>query len=232
MANVVADAPLATPVPSCPGWDLRALAEHLGSVHRWAARAAATASAPPAQNGTPPPDDDDGPALGRWLRTGAADLVATLRTLDPEAPTWHLFPGPQVAAIWPRRQAQETIIHAWDAEFAVDAARPPNPVFALDGIAEYYELVIPRVVDRDGLELPAGTFAVRTTDTANTIAVAAPEGRVVTLREPGDAAPDATLVGTAAGCLGRLWNRPIDDHHVTVEGDAAVAAAWLALPGL
>ena len=33
---VLAHADLAEPVSGCPGWTLRNLVEHLGSVHRWA----------------------------------------------------------------------------------------------------------------------------------------------------------------------------------------------------
>src|SRR4051794_4004210 len=36
-ALVVGGAEPATPVPTCPGWELADLIDHVGSIHRWAA---------------------------------------------------------------------------------------------------------------------------------------------------------------------------------------------------
>src|SRR5690349_542947 len=77
-------ADLGTPVPTCPGWDLRALAGHLGGVHRWA-RSALTRPRPDEQS-------DSGPAPGAdlraWFDEGARDLAATLRATDPATECW------------------------------------------------------------------------------------------------------------------------------------------------
>ena len=97
-------------MPSCPGWDLRKLALHVGRVQRWAAAAAASGTEPDRDVFRSAPGDDE--ELGVWVRRGTAALVDTLRRVDPAAPTWHLFPGvPLVAGIWPRRQTQEILVH-------------------------------------------------------------------------------------------------------------------------
>lgn len=221
--------PLSTPVPTCPGWDLRALAVHTGEVHRWARHAASTGTRPRGQPGEPPPAGSDGVALAAWLRHGAAELVATLRELDPAAPTWHLFPVAQVAGVWPRRQAHETAVHAWDALHAVGSPAAMDPTLALDGIAEYFELVVPRLVAREGLQPPAGTFSVEAGDLGHAVAVSVRDGEIVVTRD--HPSPDGVLRGAAAACLGRLWNRPMGDD-LELDGDPAVTAAWLALPGM
>lgn len=232
IAAAVESGPLDAPVAACPDWDLRALAAHIGSVHRWAERAAATAARPEGGLDRDPPADADATGLSRWLRSGAAKLVATLRILDPAAPTWHPFPVERVAAVWPRRQAHETVIHAWDAEAAI--AMTPRPIdrpLAVDGIEEYFEIAVPRLVDRDGVTIPSGTLAIHCTDTGQGWLVAARDD-AVSIERIDDAEADATLAGSAAGVLGRFWNRPFDDADVAIEGDEAVAAAWLTLPGM
>jgi uncharacterized protein (TIGR03083 family) len=226
---VLREQPLDTPVPTCPGWDLRDLAVHTGEVHRWAGHAAATGTQPVGRPGTPAPDDGDGHAVATWLRQGADDLVGTLRSLDPTAPTWHLFPVAQVAGVWPRRQAHETAVHAWDAEHAAGAATPIDAALAFDGIAEYFDLVLPRLLARHVITLPVGTFGVAATDVGHAVAATVVDGALRVTRD--DPTPDAVLAGPAAACLGRLWNRPMGVDLAT-RGDAAVAAAWLALPGL
>lgn len=248
LAHAVEHGPLDARVAACPDWDVRALVAHVGSVHRWAEAAARTAERP-ALHDAGPPEDADARALVAWLRHGATRLVATLRTIDAGAPTWHPFPVPRVVAVWPRRQAHETAIHAWDAEHAVGLTPATiNRVLAADGVAEYFELVLPRLVEREAVALPSGSLEVRATDTGHAWHIVAEGSAVLVAAVAGvggdevggdevggddrDADGEATLAGPAAAILGRLWNRPIDDEAVTMSGDPAVADAWLALPGM
>ena len=70
-----ARAGLGAPVPTCPGWTVRALVAHQGMVHRWAAgclrgeRADDDACAEVEQEGLASPD------LLAWLDEGAKDLL-------------------------------------------------------------------------------------------------------------------------------------------------------------
>ena len=153
--------PLDAPVTSCPGWSLADLARHLGFVHRWACIAARTAAVPdPATIEGPPPDDE----LADWIDAGAAALAPVLADLDPAAPTWHPFPVAKVAGVWPRRQAHETQVHAWDAEHAVGATSPLEPDIAADGIAEYFEIIVPRVAQKTERQLPTGELTIDCVD--------------------------------------------------------------------
>lgn len=222
---------LDAPVAACPEWDLRALTEHQGMVHRWARHAAANAAPPESFDAFAPAADLDADALATWLADGAGELVATLRSIDLDGPTWHPFPVPRLGRVWPRRQAQEISVHRWDAEVAAGLTPTPiDPALASDGIDEYLELVVPRLVKRDQVVLPGGSLHLHCTDThGEWLVAAAPEYTLVRAHQKGDAA----VRGPAEAILLRLWNResPLAGELSPV-GDEAVLAAWLAVAGL
>jgi uncharacterized protein (TIGR03083 family) len=229
-STAVRTGPLDAPVAACPGWTLADLADHMGTIHRWA-RLAAETSAPPDQtkiDGPPTGDGLSGDALADWIDEGVAALIPVLAGLDPAAPTWHPFPIPKIAAVWPRRQAHETQVHAWDAERAVGATSPLEPEIAFDGIAEYFEVIAPRVVVRSGRTVPEGVLAVDCVDVRDRLIVRCPDATTVLLeRDPErEREVDAHITGTAEDLLLALWNRA---ELPTTE--AALARDWLAFGG-
>lgn len=223
-ADIVRTGPLDTPVPSCPGWDLRALAGHLGWVHRWARLAAVTCAPPDEAEIDAPPSDQAG--LARWITDGAFALVSSLRTIPDDAPTWHPFPVPKVAAVWPRRQAHELAIHRWDAGATVGQSTTIDPALAADFVGEYLTVVVPRVVARDGRLAPAGDLRIVLTDADAEYAVRV-EGDEVRLVDSVDLVDASVITGPAEDVLLALWRRrplagaPADER----------AAAWLAFGG-
>jgi uncharacterized protein (TIGR03083 family) len=210
------------PVRACPGWDLAELGRHIGFIHRWARLAAVTGAAPDAATIEAPPAPD---GLADWVEAGARALTDVFVDLDPEAPTWHPFPVPLVAGVWPRRQAQETLIHAWDAEDAVGTAGPLDPAIAADGIDEYFGVMIPRLMSRTGRTCPAGVVAVRCTDTGTRVVAASADGTSVALAP--DAAAEVEIVGRAEDVLLALWGR----RPLAAAPAHPLAAAWLAFGG-
>lgn len=127
-------------VPTCPGWRVRDLLAHTGFVHRWAATHVRTALADmceepdEAQILRSAPADDE---RVRWVADGHGALVAALRGAPPDLACWTFLAAPSPLAMWARRQAHETAVHAVDAELA--AGRPGGPFdprFAADGIDE------------------------------------------------------------------------------------------------
>ena len=228
LATVVERGPLDAPVRACPGWDVGQLARHVGSVHRWARAAVLEARRPELD-----PDSPTDAELGAWLRAGAAALTEAIASVAPDAPTWHPFPVALQARVWPRRQAIETLIHRWDAEDAVDGVSAIDPELASDGVDEYFELGLPRLVVREGIALPAGSLHVHCTDVEGEWLVRAvdTDGATRVELERRHAKGDAALRGTAATLLLAMWDRaPVDG--VEIIGDEAVARAWLELPGL
>jgi uncharacterized protein (TIGR03083 family) len=229
-ATAVETGPVDAPVAACDGWDLARLGLHMGFIHRWARECTVTGAAPTDTTGfevvDPSPDE-----LADWLREGARDLADTLLQLDPESPTWHPFTVARVVRVWPRRQAIETALHRWDAELAIGLAPEIEPAFATDGIDESFEIVIPRLVARDGVSLPAGSVHVHCTDVdGEWIVWADADGyRVEREHRKGDAA----LRGPAEAILLRLWGRESTRaHELSAVGDESVLAAWSTLGGM
>jgi uncharacterized protein (TIGR03083 family) len=214
--------PLDAPVPWCGDWVLADLGEHLGSVHRWATSCMLTA-----RPGSPEPDPApvDEAAMAAWLRRGGAALLDALRSIDLDAPTWHPFTVARVGAVWPRRQAQETSVHRWDAERAIGITPSIDAALAADGIDEYFVLALPRLIKREGVAAPGRSMLVRTTDTGDSWHVAAGDGGIVAV-EAGE--PATVVSGAAADVLLALWRRPVAAGAVEVSGDRA----WLDLGGM
>jgi uncharacterized protein (TIGR03083 family) len=227
-AEIVRDGPLDAPVVGCPGWDLRALTAHQGVIHRWARHCAVNGSPPESRDAYEPDPALDGPELARWLTDGAVALVEVLGAIEPDGPTWHPFPVPKVGRVWPRRQAQEISIHRWDAERSVGPTTPIDPALASDGVDEYLDLVMRRLVARDGTTLPSGSLHLHCTDTYGEWLVAADgEGyKIVRAHEKGAAA----LRGPAEALVLRLWNRDSDRAgELSPVGDSDVLEQWLSL---
>ncbi|MFI5075466.1 MAG: maleylpyruvate isomerase N-terminal domain-containing protein, partial [Actinomycetales bacterium] len=121
-----ARAGLWAPVPTCPGWTVRALVAHQGMVHRWAAgclrgeRADDEACAVVEREGLASPD------LLAWMDEGAKDLLSTLAFAPADLDVWFFLKdsaGPRQG--WARRQCHETTIHAVDAMSAARGSVPP-----------------------------------------------------------------------------------------------------------
>jgi uncharacterized protein (TIGR03083 family) len=228
-ASVLETAPADVPIAACPGWDLLRLAEHLGQVHRWATFCALNAR-PPSHSEAEALESFTPERATTWFRDGADRLISTLRQIDPEEPTWHPFPVEHVARVWPRRQAHETAIHRWDAERAAGLVASVDPELASDGIDEYFELAIPRLIRREGITLPTGSLHVHCTDVDGEWLVWSEDGeyRMIRAHEKGDAA----LRGPAEPILLRLWGREHRESDVSPVGDPSVLDGWLAIAGM
>ncbi len=200
-ASLLAEGDLDAPVPTCPGWALRDLADHLGGVHQWSRHAVVVGDAKGVA--TAPPSDREG--LVAWYRDSAAELVATLAATPADAPAWAFGPEPHVAGFWLRRQTHETTMHTYDALLAL--GRPDEWTIgadlAWDGVEEVASVFYPRQVRLGRTEPLAGTLTITPTDPG--LADVVP----VLL---GDADPIVDLTGPAADLLRALWHRaPVAD---------------------
>jgi uncharacterized protein (TIGR03083 family) len=190
-------------VPTCPGWTLAELGEHVRWVHRWAAHAVTDGDP---DGGT----DAVGPAeVVAAYRAAAGDLVAVLDT-DPAAPAWTFGPD-RVVGFWQRRQVHETLIHLYDALRATGRAErwQPRPELAWDGVDEVATMFYPRQLRLGRSEPLTRRLVLTATDVDRTTSIG--EGDPV------------GLAGTAADLLLTLWKRA-PAKEPTVAGLLASAA--------
>jgi uncharacterized protein (TIGR03083 family) len=204
---------LSWPVPSCPGWSVKDLAEHLGGVHRWARDAILLGR--PNDREQLPGDRD----TADWFEEGAHELLALLQISDPEAAAWTFGPEPKRIAFWDRRQALEISLHLWDARDAHEVLNPLDPDLAADGVAEVVEIMYPRQVRFN--RIAALPFAIKIVVADDPMTEHTLGGSV------SDPTPVATLRGPGPDLLLALWGRAGTDR-LAVTGDAAAIAQALA----
>lgn len=211
-------------VTTCGEWNLTRLVQHLGSVHRWAGHIVEHGAAPTDRSALTAPEGAD---LGEWLIAGADELVDRLGPVDGEAECWNPWPIPQIAGVWPRRMAQETSMHRFDAENAVGDSQPFDATLASDGIDEYFRLTVPRS-EAEGVAIPPSSLHVHCTDVDGEWLIRTDDGYRVTREH---VKGDAALRGTANDLLLALWGRPVGADAIEIAGDRAAAEAWLAIGG-
>jgi uncharacterized protein (TIGR03083 family) len=212
-------ADLASPVPSCPGWTVEDLLEHLTQVQRWATR---IVTAPPGERVARRVEESPtGPALLDFVQLGAAELEATLAEVDLDHAVYS-FVGTRPARWWLRRQAHEATVHAWDLADATGTALTLDADVAVDGIDELLEVYLdPRLIDTEGFAAGGESLHVHTTDVDGEWMVRVASGSISVTRE--HAKGDLAVRGPAADVLLALWGRrALDDGAVEVFGDAGV----------
>jgi len=158
----VREADLAAPVPSCPGWTVTDLVDHLAGVYGFVCRhlvRGTTATPDPADRPTRPAGGDP----RAWWDERFAELVPLLEQTPPDLPAWNWAPRARTAAFWFRRMAHETAIHRWDAQFATVNAEPIDARLAADGIAEVLDTWLPAGRGRHP-DAPAGVVALHDRD--------------------------------------------------------------------
>jgi uncharacterized protein (TIGR03083 family) len=214
---------LTAAVPSCPGWTVSDLVEHVALVYLHKVESmrqggVSESEWPPDTSGEEPL-----PLLDKAYDTLLAEFAAR-DAKDGPAGTW--YEHDQTVGFWIRRMAHETVIHRVDAELA--AGEPIAPIsddLALDGIDEVLALFL-AYGSRQWHEY----FAERLPTTAETVLVTAGD-RSFSVRMDGSgvsvdtapptAAAQATVAGTPQQVLLWLWRRAGDDT-VRRSGDEVV----------
>jgi uncharacterized protein (TIGR03083 family) len=226
------EAGLDAPVPTCPGWDGRALLAHVAMVHRWAAAHVRGDDDP-----SDVPDESDLRAsvsdLPAYYLEGHAALLDAIRSApaDLEAMTF-LKDAPAPREFWARRQAHETTIHMVDALGAA-LGRPPSAdesdigtPLAADGVDELLRGFFTRgrckLFDGEGYAVAMAADDVGRRWLVNI-------GEKLTVDPDGAAEPAgevaATVSGTAVELYLTLWNR---GSEATVSGRERFLDDWRA----
>jgi uncharacterized protein (TIGR03083 family) len=225
MAAAVAGLDPALPVPTCPGWDLRRLVAHTGTIHRWAA--AMVRDAAPKRYDREAMDHGFPSEPGRypeWLEAGAVQLAEAMKGRDPGTEMWG-WAGDRHARFWSRRLLHETVVHRADVEIAAGAVPEIDEDVAIDGVEEFFEVLPyarwnPLLAELGGdgetisWQIGTGTgWLVRLTPGGFTYERSDEPGTVTIRTE------------TAADLLLTAWGRRRPHEHA-VEGDAALIAWW------
>jgi uncharacterized protein (TIGR03083 family) len=231
-------ADLAIAVPTCPGWNLAQLTQHLGAGFRWLADLVRTRATGPTDDTTmrvlDPAPTTDGRGRGEWLVVGAEELADALRAAGPSASMWTPLPDGR-ADFFARRYAHESLIHRADGALALGLDVAVDPDLALDGLAEWMELGgLPRMLEfhpeRRDLLGPGRTLQVTATDTDH------PDGAWfvdltgdMMVHRPADRGESAAveLRGPLTELLLALYaRRDLEAHGLETVGDRDLLEFW------
>lgn len=211
------------PIPSCPGWDMTTLLNHLGRVHRWAADAVATRATEPVA--FPKRPDEVTPD---WFDAGVEHLAGVLASVAdaPDTPVWNFMGAtPADASFWIRRQAVETAIHRWDAQLAGGDPDPIDAALAIEGIDEALDLHLTLAVAarEDDIDL-GGSVHFHTTDSDRGEWIVRVDDHALVVGR-GHEKGDVAARGTASDLLLFLWGR-VDQERLEVFGDGTILERW------
>ncbi len=207
-------------VPSCPGWTVTDLLTHVGTTWGWAATIVRTGGRADPVAGVEKPGPDE---LIDWAGVRITDLLEVLKAADPDANCW-TFGLPRTPRFWMRRQANETAVHAWDAQGATASHQPIEADLAADGLDEYLTVMLERIVKRapDGWD-GESVHLHRTDGPGEWSARLGPDGSCDVVREhtKGDLALRGSAETLYLWCLNRA---PLDDLELF--GDRSIAQRW------
>jgi uncharacterized protein (TIGR03083 family) len=207
-ADVLEDSDPTDAVPSCPGWTVADLVDHLGGVHQWAWHAVVFGN----PDGKPEPAPTDPAELVSWYAGHAGSLRDALAAAGAEGKAW-TFGTESTAGWWLRRQTHETRMHTRDLLEAggwVDEWELA-PELAWDGVQEVATEFYPRQVRLERTEPIPGTLHLVASDLPGAAPVVI-----------GEAEPVVEVSAPAVDVLLMLWHRQ--------ECADPAAAALLALP--
>ncbi len=224
----------ATPVPSCPGWDIARLGGHLGRVHRMTIGVLTNTVDGFADGDSMEKPPTDPGAIPDFVRRGAAELDALLAVRDPESPCWNFLHEPMRAYFWFRRQAHEAAVHRWDAENALTPGLivwSVDPELAVDGVDEYWVMARERLLPARNVAHLGGSLHLHATDVTGEWMIKIDNG--VLCVDHGHGKGTAAVRGVASDLFLGLWGRYDlrDEARFEQFGAASVIAAAVALGG-
>ena len=218
VVDMLTEAELNLPVPSCPDWTVAELVAHLGQTHLWAEHCIRVRS-PEIPDVVAPVSDRT--ALADWYTDCAGVLIKTLRTTDPGIECWTFGPYPRTAAFWFRRQAHEASMHRWDLGTALGGDLGYPNALAADGVDEVVNVFFPRQVRLQRISPLTRSLAVQPDGLGRWVLAGDGTG--------GNAGPaDAEISGPAEALVLLLWGRlALQDPRISLTGDPAAAATVL-----
>ncbi len=202
---------LSAGIPTCPGWTMRDLVEHVAEVYEH--KIACTRLQREPEPWPPEWPTDRGP-LDR-LADAHARLLEMFAGSEPATPSATWWPSDQTVGFWARRMAHETAVHRVDAEVATTAPSPIDPELASDGVDEILTIML----EGDWSDQPDDTARgqrVAIATAGRSWLVTLDRGSVAVVRD-GDG-DDARVEGDPSDVDLWLWGR-VPDERVGRSGD-------------
>ncbi|MGW2397991.1 maleylpyruvate isomerase family mycothiol-dependent enzyme [Kitasatospora sp. NPDC001664] len=222
----VAEAPsLDADVPSCPGWTLYDLANHLSEGDRfWAhiVRTTAPGDERPSKDGLAAPRERE--ALAAWLADSTEQLTTALREAGPDHGCWAWWEplaSPHTVAAVARRRVPESLIHTYDAQLASGAPQELPAIEAADAIEEFLATVCTVTVPWPGDPATMDYHAAGAGSWRQTVDAAGSRFTRLTAAEAAESKPTAAIHGTASEIALLMYMR-IPADSVRIEGDAGL----------
>ena len=197
----------AAPVASCPGWNVGDLVFHVGKVQRWFHFMLSTNGADP-KGSTRSAQPETDAAMVEWFREGAAVIENYLAGVSDTEPVW-TFTGGDVGRWAKRRQAQEVLVHRFDAELAGGVVSAADATMCADGVDELLKVFVPRLKEK--AQLP-GTVHFHCTDTDGEWMLTPQVAGIEVTREHGKG--DVALRAPALMLLQVVWRRMSVDEAI------------------
>ena len=197
----------AAPVASCPGWNVGDLVFHVGKVQRWFHYMLETNGADP--KGSPraaKPETDAN--MVEWFREGAEAIESYLAGVSDTEPVWS-FTGGDAGRWAKRRQAQELLVHRFDAELAGGVVSAADATMCADGVDELLTIFVPRLKEKAQL---TGTIHFHCTDTDGEWMLTPQATGIEVTREHGKG--DVALRASAQVLLQVVWRRMSVDEAI------------------
>ena len=197
----------AAPVASCPGWNVGDLVFHVGKVQRWFHYMLETNGADP--KGSPraaKPETDAN--MVEWFREGAEAIENYLAGVSDTEPVWS-FTGGDAGRWAKRRQAQELLVHRFDAELAGGVVSAADATMCADGVDELLTIFVPRLKEKAQL---TGTIHFHCTDTDGEWMLTPQATGIEVTREHGKG--DVALRAPAQVLLQVVWRRMSFDEAI------------------
>lgn len=202
-------------VPSCPGWLVSDVVEHLAVVYLHKIACTELLQAPDPWPPEPPHDD---PVA--WLDAARDELLTELRGRGPDAPSYTWFPPDQTVGFWYRRLAHETAIHRVDVEHAIGVNTPVEADLAVDGIDELLTVMLAGDWSNEPQPGPERTLALYAGERSWVVTLA-PEQ--VTVSAPATDPELTRISADPSELLLWLWGRGAKNAIHTTDAEAAQA---------
>ncbi|MDX3662023.1 maleylpyruvate isomerase family mycothiol-dependent enzyme [Streptomyces sp. ID05-26A] len=190
---------LDAPVPTCPGWTVFDLVQHLGDGRRkWAGIVT---------DGPTERTPEEAPREGwqEWMAESSRLLVTALEKAGPDRDCWGWWgdsQSPLTVATAARRQLHEIAVHTYDAQVAAGAPRPLPAEIVVDAVDEF--LMTCFSTSSPWPYEPAVVDYYVTEGASWRLTLDANGGRI---GEPGDGTPHATAKAAAHDLLMVVYGR-------------------------